>query len=502
MRSWKSGRHRWALRRRAVGSPVVPPTPARRAVFIFGQSNASGLMVASSVTNYVDIDVDFPAVQMHESTAGSGPADPPTFTTEGPRDLGPRLVGFGGAVAIGTGGVELSMGRELDTRTADTWFVGKYTIDGSGLVNHWSNTAYPTTGGSLIDRFATYIEARLADWSISSPEDVFLYFIQGEEDIGQPYATYLAALESMFTALRARLGNFRILIHRIVSRVNPIQNIRAAHEAFVAADTVGAKLTQADDLALRDTKHYADDSYATIGIRAADAIIDMVEANAAETPYVVAIGQVTVANSASALTLATPLPPHIAGDDIYVVLAGIGQNNYATPSGWTEVADSPQHDSASSLNARIQCWTIHASAPGTSPPTIADVGSDSSKLGVAIVVRGAHATPIDVTAGGTAASSTSVSIPGDTTTGDQRLIIAMAALTVDSNTPQLVFTSPTNASLSGLNQQLNYSSASGPGVGLAIITGRKAAAGAFSATTATLSTACTQAYLTLAIKPA
>lgn len=481
-------------------NPTDSAQPANRLVVLVGQSNAGGIGVAASVTNYPGIANAFSAVQMYERTAAGGAVDPPNFTNEGPRDLAPRITNFGGSYATGTFGVELSLGRELDAATADTWFVAKYTIDGSSLVNHWASASYPTTGGALATQLTTFIQDRATAWNVTDlANNLIVVFIQGEADTGQAYATYLSNLQSFFSGLRASLGNFLVVVHRLVSRVDSAQNVRAAEEAF-AANTTKVLITHADDLALRDTAHYSDDSYVTLGIRIKTAIVDYYNSVSPTSPYVVAVGPIAETNSTGSPS--PTLPPHQANDILLVVLAGNGTNNFAAPAGgWAEVGSSPQ--AGGGLNARIQAWWLRAAGSGTSSPTIADVASDGQKFAVAVVIRGAitSGNPFDVTAGGTAATSTSVSFPGATTTGTNRLVFQMAAIIVDNTEPQFVYNSFSNADLTEIDQQLNKCSNASTGVGMGIISARKATAGAFAATTATLSNTGTQALLTLAVKP-
>lgn len=487
-----------------IDSPIdsPPPSVARLAVPM-GQSNTGGLCVAANV----GLSAAYAAVPMMEKTAGAGAANPPVFTEEGARDLGPRLVNFGGAFAVGTGGVELSMGRYLAEHTSDTWHIAKFSIDGSSLVNHWANPAYPSTGGNMLARTIAFVDAQIARWSITdAPNNLIFVWIQGEADGGAAYATYLSSMRTLFNGLRSYYGDVRIVVNRTIDVVDTAGNVRAAQEAY-AAETTGCASVGRDDLTLRDTAHYSDQSYVDLGNVLGAKIVQLINGTTPTAPYYVATAPITVTNSVGTLT--PTLPPHQSGDIITVFLAGSGQNNYSlsTANGFAEVSSSPQHDSSSGLNARVHAYWVRADSTtmaangGQMPaPTIGDVAGDGSKLVTAVVIRGAvsSGSPFDVTAGNTATTATAVSIPGGTTTSTNRLVIGAVAANVDTTTPQLV--DWTNADLTELAGQVNYSTNSGAGVTLGVFTGRKATASAFGATTSTLSTTSPQARITLVVK--
>lgn len=490
---WRAGRQRWPLRQQFNSSGWALPLPPviNRAFFIQGQSNAAQMTVGTAV----GLDAAFAAVQMYESTAGAGAADPPSFTVEGPRDLAPRLVDFSGAFDIGTGGIELSLGRYLSANTDDIWYCGKQAIDGSSLVNHWANAAYPATGGNMMARSIAFINQQLSAWSVD-PDDMVLIWAQGEADGGQTYATYLSSLQTYYGAMRAEFGSlFQIIIVRTVDVVDTAANVRAAQEAFCSDVANNARCVPIDWATLRDTAHWSDQSTEDIGNAIGPIIVDATQTS----PYWVVGGPFRV--SSSAQTVALTMPPHQAGDILIAYIAGIGQNNYAAPAGWTSCTDSPQHDSGASTNARLQAFWFRAVDSATAAPTVSDVAGDGSKIGTIVVIRGAVASgdPFEATAGNTAATTTSVSVPGDTSITANALVIGACASNVDSATPQ--FSDWTNGDLAELYGQINYATSSGAGVNLGVFTGRKVAAGAFGATTATLSATSTQARLTLVVKP-
>lgn len=475
-------------------------SPAKRLVVIAGQSNALGLAVASSISNYPDIDDAYAAVQYIEKSATLN--DPPSFTTDGPRDLAPRTKTVAGQVA-GTCGVELSMGRDLDAAGGGTWFVAKMAIDGSGLEDEWVNASYPSSGTPLYDQFETFISDQLTAWEA---ELGAIVWIQGEADSNESpdAANYLTNEETLFGDLRTTFGaTVPIVIVRLNSNYTAggsVPTIRSHQESYAAKHS-NVAIVAADDLPFRDTAHYTDDAYSTLGSRIADKIIDLTNGTTPANPYWMAAG---IPSVAAAVGSPTPTQPaHQSGDIQILAIAGIGANSITLTDaqGFTEVTGSPFRDSGSSLNARLHVFWRRCTSSSMTAPTIGDPASDDAKMALIFTIRGAVASgdPVDVIAGDGATTSTSVTIPGATTTGANRLIVNILAHEVDAATPQA--SGWANADLTELTEQFDVSYTTGSGIGLAIATGVKATAGAYGSTTATLATTSTQARVSIAIKP-
>lgn len=197
-------------------------------------------------------------------------------------------------------------------------------------------------------------------------------------------------------------------------------------------------------------------------------------------------------------------PTHITGDIALLVVESANEVvTLSTPAGFVEIPDSPQGTGTAggTTATRLTVFWCRATSSSMTAPVVADAGDHIAVYMLSF--RGCVETgdPWDVTAGDVAASaSTSVSIPGDTTTGPNRLIVALVANGTDTTTPQV--SGWTNASLTGLLEQVNENTASGNGGGFSIATGVKAGAGTYSATTATLATSSVQARISLALKPA
>lgn len=204
-------------------------------------------------------------------------------------------------------------------------------------------------------------------------------------------------------------------------------------------------------------------------------------------PSVQAVGTEVAAGSASDLVVSWPA--HQADDIGVLIVSGVygSANNYSA-SGWTEFPDSPQSNSSDPLNARLQVFWRRATSGAEADATVSDVAGDDSKIGVIVTIRGcvASGNPFDVTAGdNTDTNSTSVSIPGDTTTGADRLILAIVGHAwIDSASAQA--SGWTNGDLTSVTEVVDVCTTSSIGYGIAAASGVKAAAGAYGATTATL----------------
>ncbi len=218
-----------------------------------------------------------------------------------------------------------------------------------------------------------------------------------------------------------------------------------------------------------------------------------------DAPYLKGIGAVQVATSGGALSV--PCPTTHAADEIAIlVLSGVF--TYPAPSGWTEAPDSPQN-SGGGLNSQLHVYWKRLTSSSEANASIADGVGDDAKMAQILTFAGCPTSgnPYDVTAGnaiGTA--STAVSVPGDTTTVANALCVAILSHNaIDSLSPQI--TGWTNASLLALTERVDNCDTTSIGYGLGVATGIKAAAGAVSATTATLGSAATQGRIMIALKP-
>jgi len=182
------------------------------------------------------------------------------------------------------------------------------------------------------------------------------------------------------------------------------------------------------------------------------------------------------------------------------VTGSISNQNGGT---WTQVTGSPQGTGTAGGTAATRLTVFWSRYNGTQgAPTVSDSGNH--QLGRMIAIRGATTSgdPWDVTAGGVeAASDTSGSIPGATTTVANDLVVVAIATSLPDADSTAKFSGWTNANLSGLTERTDNTVKAGNGGGLAIATGGKATAGAYGATTVTLVNAAAKGMMSIAIKP-
>ncbi len=190
------------------------------------------------------------------------------------------------------------------------------------------------------------------------------------------------------------------------------------------------------------------------------------------------------------------VPTGLTTNDVELLFCEcIQTETVAAPSGWTEIPDSPQTAAATKLHIFWRRWDGVAG-----DPTVVDPGNHVVAVRAAFQNVITTGNPYDVTAGDTGASSTSVSIPGDTTTTDNCLIVAACAAGTDIATPD--FSSWTNSDLSSVTEIIDEFRTDAGGGGIGVATGGKATAGAYGATTATLGTASSQGRISIALKGA
>jgi hypothetical protein len=220
--------------------------------------------------------------------------------------------------------------------------------------------------------------------------------------------------------------------------------------------------------------------------------------NFAAIPFFVSVGL-----AASGTGAITPgLAPGIQAGDILLIPVQTGNQTVSNPSGYGQTGDSPQGTGtggAPTACALTMLWKRAVVVEAA--PSIADPGDHA--LAQMLAIRGCVATgnPWDVTSGDVLASqSTSVSIPGDTTTVANCLVVVAVANQTDTTTPQT--SGYANANLANLTERIDVNTTAGTGAGIAVATGEKAAAGAYAATTATLAAASTQARISVTLKPA
>lgn len=220
----------------------------------------------------------------------------------------------------------------------------------------------------------------------------------------------------------------------------------------------------------------------------------------AQTPAPTRIANASA--TASSGTLSQVWPTHIA-NDIGLLFVETANEPCATPSGWTPVVNGSQGVgvAGSATSTGLQVFWKRAMTNAEPAATAADSGDHF--LSTIITYRGCITTgiPINISAGDATpdADDTVVTVPGATTTVNRCRIVAAAARHLDDSSA--LQTGQANASLTGVAEIFDTGTTTLNGGGIGIVHGIKVVAGAYSATTATLSTGGRQARVSLALRP-
>lgn len=191
---------------------------------------------------------------------------------------------------------------------------------------------------------------------------------------------------------------------------------------------------------------------------------------------------------------------NLAGD-IQLLWVEAANEPLNTITGFTRIGSSAVVQATGLVTDLSVFWK--RSAGGDTAPSITST-PQNHLIARIIGVRGALASgsPIHISNTGLDnTADTAISIPGATTTVANCLVFAGFTTGADVATSQLSG-SFTNASLGSVTTQINNWTTSGNGGGIACCSGTKATAGAYSATTATLTTANTAAMMSFAVAPA
>jgi hypothetical protein len=214
---------------------------------------------------------------------------------------------------------------------------------------------------------------------------------------------------------------------------------------------------------------------------------------------------VSASPAASASAITPAFPASLAVDD---VLLGIGEStggaNFPSiaTNGFAHISSDATPVSPVVQGVNTQLSVVWRRYDGV---VTAHAWGDSGdhNIGRYVAVRGCPTTgnPWHVVAvASSATSSTAASWPGLTTTVDDCLILEILATGADISTAQIA--SITNGTYTSITEQMDNATALGGGGVIICYSATKATAGATGASTGTLTTAATKAYMTLAFAPA
>ena len=195
------------------------------------------------------------------------------------------------------------------------------------------------------------------------------------------------------------------------------------------------------------------------------------------------------------------LPTGWQPGDIFLLFCETANEPVTAPAGWTQIPSSPQGTgTAGGTSAtRLTVFWRRATSSETAP-TIADPGDHICAAILAFRNVVETSDPWDVTVGDVlTTSSTSVTIPGATTTVPGCMVVVAVATGPDTNTAQC--SGWTNPNLSSLAELVDYYTNAGNGGGFAVAAGIMTNAGNYGPTTATVTTSFVQGRISIALKP-
>jgi hypothetical protein len=209
-------------------------------------------------------------------------------------------------------------------------------------------------------------------------------------------------------------------------------------------------------------------------------------------PYIVAVG----AQSTGVNDVTPVIPPHLAGDLLYIFCETQDIGGVAAPSGgWAHLTGSPNGLNLTCINVM---W-LRASAPGTTDPLIVDPGNHINAL--VVVVRGAIASgdPHDFTPSTDGGGTTGFSVAGGTTVGANRLVMLAMSAAADDAAGQ--FFGVSNTALMDFRTMINLGTTDGGGGTVAMWAGEKTVAGGTGTTAGSLLVTQNWRSIVFAVKP-
>lgn len=211
------------------------------------------------------------------------------------------------------------------------------------------------------------------------------------------------------------------------------------------------------------------------------------------------VGKGAFASGTAAISPA--LPSGITNEDFLVCFVESANQTIPTPSGWSQVTNSPQFTGTAATAGGVRLAVFYKSVAGveSSPPSF-DTGNHQTAIIMAF--RGVDlANPFSGTAGGVkSTASTTLSATGITTTVDNTLVVYGIGLDKDLADVDTITSLPTNANLTSITERHDQTIASGVGGGIAVFTGIKATAGATGNLAGTTDSSTTLAYVTFGLK--
>lgn len=195
------------------------------------------------------------------------------------------------------------------------------------------------------------------------------------------------------------------------------------------------------------------------------------------------------------------VPAGYAAGDIFLMYVETANEPVAAPAGGWAAVNTPTGTGAAGSGTSTALQVFWKRATGSeSEPTV--TGTTNHKATQIEAWRGCKAsgTPFEAVGGDIGASSTSVTIPGLTTLGIDRIVIAAVGHGIDTVTGQ--GSGFANGDLANFTTRLNIGTGTLNGGGFVVCSGEKATAGVVGSTTGTLASAHAQERVVFALIPA
>lgn len=195
------------------------------------------------------------------------------------------------------------------------------------------------------------------------------------------------------------------------------------------------------------------------------------------------------------------LPSGHVANDILLLFVRTANEPISAPTGYTQKGSTQGTGTAAGSAATSLQLFWKRDSGSESAPSVADSGNSTTAQIIAIAGCPTSGDPFDAIDGDVLASaSTSVTIPGVTTTEDNALVLVAVANEADSATAQTSGWS--NGTLKALIERADANTTSNNGGGFGVASARMPTAGATGTTSATLATSSVQARIVCAMKSA
>lgn len=489
---------------------------------LFGDSNAVGAAnfnaTGQADTGYgVSNSVGYAPVNMR-SLYATGVADPLTLVDTGTVTL--RAYDIPGKLNMGQ---EQTLGRRLYQRgIAANPVIIKWAVSGSVQHTNWrSDSTSPITGGNMLSQCINFVKARQNEYGRTLD---FAVYVLGENDTSSSTNANATQTDmgNTFAALRAGLGNPTLPI--FVMQMNTAttgafaSTVSSQQIAYIATDPY-CRGVYTSDIPLASNPHYGANGYYDLGDRVAHAVAKyffptrnfyLPGAGSGSAPWLQDFGSgVTIAVTPATGT-PRPGPDEKDGDlQLLVMSSQAIDTTYTlnTAAGFTAVAAKNQSIFSGTNYRTMQVWwrlvdqaTLDANG-GRMPCPVVDGGATPTNLARIITIRGPNkftVNPIDqYTVGANNGNTTALSIAGGTTLTANQLAIILCSVPGAGASVSAC----TNGSFAGITKQFDSRYTQTTTIGLALHTATIASAGAFGATSITMSATGNNVGCILTIKP-